>query len=118
MGSEMCIRDSFYMGSVEAKALNILTNSQIGFYSRYVDDACLLTKNAAEAEHIKSVFNNVDPNIKFEIEHPTAQNSLSLLDITIRINSNGDLYFDFFTKSAKKPIFVNSKCKICSPDQQ
>ena len=69
-----------YMGWVEEKALDIVSN-HVGFYARYVDDVCLLARNQNEANLIHSAFNTVDPNIKFEIEHPNDTNTLQLLDI-------------------------------------
>ena len=100
-----------HMDHLEKKALNILDN-HVALYCRYVDDAFLLTRNRNEAEHVKSVFDTIDPHIKFEIEHPDHNNTLKLLDIEININSEGEQRTRFYKKSARKPIFVNFKSAL------
>ena len=112
MGSSVsAILAIIFMGQVEQRALDVV-NNHVGFYSRYVDDICLLTRNATEASLIHNTFNQTDPDIKFEIELPNDNTTLKLLDIAIKIDSKGELYFDFFTKAAKKPIFVNFKSAL------
>ena len=95
-----------YMDHVEKQALNVL-NNHVAFYCRYVDDVFLLVKNRSEAEHVQSVFNQIDPHIKFDIEHPDHTNTLKLLDVAIRIDSGGRHYTEFYKKKVKKPLFVN-----------
>ena len=50
--------------------------------------------------------NSLHSNIKFTIEHPTDNNSLSLLDFSIRLE-NGIACYNYFQKSAKRLLFVN-----------
>jgi len=100
-----------YMDYVEKKALSML-GDRVGLYCRYVDDAFLLARNRSDAEHVKEIFDNVDPNIKFDIEHPDDSNTLNLLDIKININSRGEQRTQFYKKSARKPIFVNFKSAL------
>ena len=112
MGSSVsAILAILYMNQVEKQALNVAGN-YIGFYGRYVDDVCVLSRNANEATRIHEMFNRIDPHIKFEIEHPNDYSTLNLLDVAIKINSEGELFFDFYTKAAKKPIFVNYKSAL------
>ena len=112
MGSSIsAILAILYMNQVEKQALDVV-NNHVGFYSRYIDDICLLGRNATEASHIHNVFNQIDSHIKFEIELPKKSNTLELLDLAIKINTHGELYFDFFTKAAKKPVFVNFKSAL------
>ena len=100
-----------YMGHVEKNALNVIDN-HVGLYVRYVDDVFCLTESATEANKIHSTFNNIDPHVKFEIEHADDTNTLKLLDVALNIKSEGEVHFDFYTKAAKKPLFVNFKSAL------
>ena len=112
MGSSVsAIVAILYMGHLEYKAINLL-GASIGLYSRYVDDIFILTKDRQEANHIHQVFNNIDPYIKFEIEHPDETNTLKLLDIAIRVHVNGEKHYEFYKKDVKKPLFVNYKSSL------
>ena len=62
--------------------------------------------------HIQETFNNTDPNIKFEIEHPDNSNTLKLLDIAIRVHENGTTHYEFYKKEVKKDLFVNFKSSL------
>ena len=84
-------------------------------YTRYVDDVFLLTKCREEAEKIYDCFNSIDPNIKFEIEHPSTVNStkvLRLLDIAIHVEEIGVTRYEFYKKEARKHIFVNFRSSL------
>ena len=95
MGSSVsAILAILYMDHVERKALNIL-DGHIALYSRYVDDAFLLVRNRNEAEHVKTVFDEADPYIKFEIEHPDSTNTLKLLDIAVHIDPEKEHHIQF-----------------------
>ena len=112
MGSSVsAILAILYMDHVEKKALNVLDN-HVAFYSRYVDDMILLVRNRSEAEHVKAVFNDTDPFVKFDIEHPDTNNTLKLLDIAVHITPNGEHHTQFYKKIAKKPLFVNFKSAL------
>lgn len=94
-----------YMDSVEQQAVN---NLNIGLYKRYVDDICILTTSKEEAINILKKMNSINNYIKFELELPNNLNSLSLLDITLKIDKNtGQQTINFYRKSARKNIFVN-----------
>ena len=57
-----------------------------------------------------STMNNLHPKLKFEIEKPEitpSGHSLSLLDFKVTISKNGKSSFEFYKKTAKKPIFVH-----------
>ena len=99
-----------YMDRLEAQAIS--TCRLIGFYRRYVDDILVITNDKDSAEAILTFMNNADPNIKFEIEHPTDSNSISLLDFRVTIQRNGDAEFCFFKKMAKKNVFPHSNSAI------
>lgn len=71
--------------------------------------------NENEADLLHSVVNSAHPRIQFDIEKPnTSPNgqSLSLLDFTVTIKSDGKTQFEFYKKKAKKPIFLNYKSAI------
>lgn len=75
------------------------------------DDIIILTNDEQNANQIFNIFNKAHDNIKFEIEYPskTDNNSkkISLLDIQIEIKNEGEIYFSFYTKSAKRNIFIH-----------
>ena len=73
---------------------------------------CILCKNKEESDKIFSDMNALHSNIKFEIEHPTRENSLSLLDFTITINKNGTHELNFYKKPVLKDIFINYNSAI------
>ena len=52
-------------------------------------------------------FNDTDGNIRFQLEHPDATNTLRLLDFSVKLSGNGTAEFDFYRKTAKKDLFVN-----------
>ena len=115
MGSSVsAILAILFMGHVESIALNNL-GTHVGFYTRYVDDVLVLARNREESEHIHNIFNNTEPCIKFEIEHPNKvdnTNVLKLLDISLHVSETGEMHYDFYRKNAKKPIFVNYKSAL------
>ena len=92
-----------FMHSLEKQ---ILPHPSIGIYARYVDDIFVLATNKTEATRLLEVMNDLHPNLKFTIEFPTDDNSLSLLDFSVKI-SKQSVNFNFYKKSAKKPLFVN-----------
>ena len=84
-----------------------LVNCRLALYKRYVDDCCLLTTDRNEAEKILAIMNAQHDSIHFDLEHPTDQRTLSLLDFSVTVNPEGSVCFNFFQKRAKKPLFVN-----------
>ena len=110
-GSVSAILAIVYMHVLETKALSTLVN-RTGMYCRYVDDIFVLCRNREEAESIRTTFNSIDPNIKFELEHPNENNELKLLDLAIRIDPSGKFSFDFYRKEQKKPLFVNYRAAL------
>lgn len=80
-----------YMSKIEGQIVNSLN---IGLL-RNVDDILILTTNREEAETIFNVMNNCDPNIKFELKHLESANSISLLDLCVKIEKDGTSKFRF-----------------------
>lgn len=82
-------------------------DNSVGLYKRYVDDIFALFKNKDDALQFYNKMNNTHKHIQFEIELPTEENALSLLDFTIKINKSGECQYKFYKKSALKDIFVH-----------
>jgi hypothetical protein len=93
-----------FMDYLEKKAL--LSFTHIGLYGRYVDDIFALVINRDEAEKLQTTMNQQHSSIAFELELPDSNNSLSLLDFNVQL-TNGETYFRFYKKAARKDIFVN-----------
>ena len=71
---------------------------------------CLQTTNEEKANEFHSTMNSLHPRLKFEIEKPATSPeglSLSLLDFKVTISANGKSSFEYYKKSAKKPLFVH-----------
>lgn len=99
-----------YMDYVEQQTIH---NLNIGIYKRYVDDTLILTLNKHEADHILHNMNSINRHIQFEIEHPTSDNTLNLLDFSITIDpTTHQQTFNFYKKTAKKDLFVNFKSAL------
>jgi len=81
----------------------------ISFYKRYVDDSLLVLKNGAKAEDILSSLNSKHKSLKFELEGPSTDNSINILDTCITIAPSGELKIEFYEKAAKKPLFLHEK---------
>jgi hypothetical protein len=99
-----------FMDSLERIAIQ--SSTLIGFYSRYVDDIFCLGKDQETANTFKDIMNGQHPSIKFEIEHPTDNKSLNLLDLQVTIEQNSSPVFKFYKKDAKKDIFVHYKSAL------
>jgi hypothetical protein len=94
-----------FLDTIERIALT--SNTLVGFYSRYVDDTLILTRNKESADAFHQHINILHPAIKFEIEYPEEDNSLSLLDFKLTIKRDNTLQFEHYKKIAKKELFVN-----------
>ena len=84
-----------------------LTTCRVALYRRYVDDCCILTTGKEEAEKILNIMNQQHSSIQFDLELPSEDGVLSLLDFSIKVASDGSVSFNFFQKKARKPLFVN-----------
>ena len=104
------ILSTVYMDCIESQILHLPT---IALYKRYVDDAVLITTGEEEAKALFKMFNELDPNISFEMELPE-RGELSLLDFTLRyVPCSSDhtcpsFSFSFYRKRAKKDVFINA----------
>ena len=102
-----------FMDRLETIALS--SHLSISPYKRYVDDIYLQTTCEDMADQFHSTMNNLHPKLKFEIEKPEitpSGHSLSLLDFKVTISKDGKSSFEFYKKTAKKPIFVHHQSAI------
>ena len=101
-----------FMHKIETSALSNLGRNFVGVYKRYVDDCFASVRNEDEAQQMVDVFNRQHPHIRFEMEKPTDQNELSLLDFTIKFSPQGDTTYSFYRKKARKEIFLHADSAI------
>ena len=100
-----------FMDTIERKALSSISTS-FALYRRYVDDTFILTTDKEQANNIYQTLNSHHPNIRFEIEHPDKNNSLSLLDFNITTEPNGTFKTEFYQKEAKIDILPHYESAI------
>ena len=79
-----------------------------------MDDVFALVQDREAAEQLLRTMNSVHENIKFEIEHPSQTNSLSLLDFTVTIDTQGEAAFKFYRKPARSNVFMNARTALPS----
>ena len=102
-----------FMDRIETIALS--SHLSISPYRRYIDDIHLQTTDEEMADQFHHTMNNLHPKLKFEIEKPeTTPNGLplSLLDFKVTISKDGKSSFEFYKKTAKKPLFVHHQSAI------
>jgi hypothetical protein len=107
MGSSVSpILAILFMDTLERRVF--LSNQWISSYSRYVDDIFILTLNKEKAQEIHTTMNTLHPDIQFEVEYPTDENTLRLLDFEVQTDKHsGALTFQFYKKKARKNVFLN-----------
>ena len=114
MGSNIsAILAILFMDRLETIALS--SHLSIRPYKRYVDDIYLQTTCEDMADQFHSTMNNLHPKLTFEIEKPEitpSSHSLSLLYFKVTISKDGKSSFEFYKKTAKKPIFVHHQSAI------
>ena len=99
-----------YMHKLESTT--ILGHHLIGLYARYVDDILILTIDRFTAENILEIMNNANEHINFTLELPNNNKELALLDFKLHIDDNGTAHFEFYTKTAKKKLFIHAKSAL------
>ena len=102
-----------FMDRLETIALS--SHLSISPYRRYVDDIYLQTTGEEMADQFHYTMNNLHPKLKFEIEKPEITPngfSLSLLDFNVTISKDGKSSFEFYKKTAKKPLYVHHQSAI------
>ena len=114
MGSRLSgILSTLVMDDLEKQT--ITADLRISVYARYVDDIFMLTDTKETANKIYNKFNRQHADIKFTIEHPSDDRSLSLLDFQISTTNNA-VKFNYFQKITKKNMFPHYRSAM--PDSQ
>ena len=93
-----------FMHRLESQVIR--SSTVIGFYKRYIDDIFILTVNKETAESIHTTMNAQHPSIKFEIELPKSERTLSLLDVEVTVLPN-EVQTQHYKKQTKKDIFFH-----------
>jgi hypothetical protein len=97
-----------FLERIETRALAAFAHCSL--FLRYVDDCYALVSGAAEACELRDLLNAQHPSIRFDLEHCERHHgttSLSLLDLTIRVDGEGQASFDFYAKEAKRGLFIH-----------
>ena len=87
--------------------LHIYRRFQPTFYVRYVDDTGTIVNEIDEAVRMVQYLNIQHKTIKFELELPSDDRYLPILDTIIRININGSIEYRLHTKQASKKITLH-----------
>jgi hypothetical protein len=98
----------YYMDMIERPLIRSL---HISFYYRYVDDCLIISTSRDDAMNVHNTFNMADENIKFDIEYPQLDGSLSLLDFKINVRSELPT-LSAYTKEVKSNIFITNDTAI------
>ena len=105
MGSSLSgILAILFMNTLETRALTSLGG--VPLFKRYVDDCFLLANDIDQAQLLFQRLNEQHNNINFEIESPH-DNTLCLLDFSVKISLVDGPTFEFYRKPARKNLFVN-----------
>jgi hypothetical protein len=105
------ILSEIYLQHLEnTEIFNILTNSGIEGYFRYVDDILLIyNKNHTDIGEIVLSFNVLTPSLNFTLEQEV-DNKLNFLDITI-IKTADRISFDIYRKPTTTDVIIpNDSC--------
>ena len=89
----------------------VINSLHINFYYRYVDDCLIISTSRDDAMNIHNAFNMVDENVKFDIEYPQLDGSLSLLDFKINVRSEHPT-LSAYTKEVKSNSFITNDTAI------
>ena len=73
-------------------------------YVRYMDNTGTLVNRTAQAERMLNDLNNRHNSIKFELELPSADGYLPILDTAIKINPDGSFSYKLHSAKANKQI--------------
>ena len=105
MGSSLSgVLAILYVDTIERRALQSLSVAPL--FRRYVDDCFSLVQDKQSAIELLNNLNEIDHNIKFEIEFPSDEHTLSLLDFTVTA-SQDQPNFEFYKKKVRKDLFVH-----------
>ena len=98
-----------FLDTIERNTLRVFPHCPL--FARYVDDCFGLVRNAEDAEELLALLNSQHPAIKFELEKPMNDHSLSLLDFTVNLAGDHP-HFTFYRKAAKKNLFIHAQSSL------
>ena len=87
--------------------LHIYSTIQPAIYVRYVDDTGTVVDSVSDARKMLTHLNSQHKTIKFELELPSDDAYLPIMDTAIRINQDGSLSYHLHTKAASKQITLH-----------
>ena len=92
MGSRIApIIAIMFMNRLECSAVYTHCPVDLTFYRRYVDDTLCLVNSIDDAKSMLNHLNSLHHSVKFELELPNTDNTISLLDVTITIQTEGNI---------------------------
>jgi hypothetical protein len=105
------ILSEIYMHFMEnTKIYNILWNSNVEGYFRYVDDILIVYKdNITDIVEVLSSFNNINPRLRFTLEREQ-NDKLNFLDLTIMKGANKLTYEIFRKPTTSNTIIPKDSC--------
>ena len=76
-------------------------------YARFIDDIGTVVNNPNEAQLLLTYLNSKHPTIKFELELPSDDDYLPILDVQIKLDTDGNLHHRLYTKPASKQLTLH-----------
>ena len=76
-------------------------------YARFIDDIGTVVNNPNEAQLLLTYLNSKHPTIKFELELPSDDHYLPILDVQIKLDTDGNLHHRLYTKPASKQLTLH-----------
>ena len=76
-------------------------------YARFIDDIGTVVNNPNEAQLLLTYLNSKHPTIKFELELPNDDDYLPILDVQIKLDTDGNLHLRLYTKPASKQLTLH-----------
>ena len=76
-------------------------------YVRYVDDTNTIANNVSQAQEMLTYLNSRHPTIKFDLEVPNTDGFLPILDIMVKINSDGTTSRKHYRKPANRGLTLH-----------
>ena len=76
-------------------------------YVRYVDDTNTIANDVSQAQEMLTYLNSRHPTIKFDLEVPNTDGFLPILDIMVKINSDGITSRKHYRKPANRGLTLH-----------
>ena len=76
-------------------------------YALFIDDIRTVGNNPNEAHLLLTYLNSKHPTIKFELELPSDDDYLPILDVQTKLDTDGNLHHRLYTKPASKQLTLH-----------